>query len=118
MISFKYLTIYFSFSLLLVLLSCSDYAPVEQDKLVRIYSDMLIMQDSSSLSGIEIQNKVLKVYDVSISDYQTSIEHLKKEPERWQKFYDSVVVHLQSLKPIPKPSDVKTLPKRSLSLEK
>lgn len=109
------LTIYFIFSLFIVLLSCSDSAPIERKKLIKLYSDMIIMQDSSSLNSIEIKNKVLKNYNVSENDYQNSIEYLKKEPARWQSFYDSVVVYLQSLKPTTKPSDLQTLPKQSLS---
>ena len=98
--------------------NCSDSSPLEQKKLVKIYSDMLIMQDTTTLNGIDIQKKVLKAHNVPSDVYQNSIDYLKKEPERWQSFYDSVVVYLQNLKPAPKPSDVKILPKRSLSQEK
>ena len=118
MISYKYLNILFLILLPGFFQNCSDTSPIEQKKLVRIYSDMLIMQDTTSLKGIDIQKKVLKVYNVPSHVYQSSIDYLNEEPERWQSFYDSVVVYLQNLKPTPKPFDVRTLPRRSLSQEK
>lgn len=112
-----FLTVLFSL-LSILFVACEDSPPIEQKKLIKIYSDMLIMQDSSSLAASDIKQRVFSLYNISEYDYESSIAYLKKEPERWQGFYDSVIVYLQKIKPVPAPTDVKTLQERSLSPEK
>ncbi|MDT3697167.1 MAG: DUF4296 domain-containing protein [Ignavibacterium sp.] len=114
----KYLIILFSLLVIIVLLNCTESIPIEEKKLVKVYAEMVIMQDSTTLSTADIQKKVLGEFDISISDYEKSVDFLSKNPERWQNFYDSVIVYLQRLEPLPKTPDKKILPKRLLSPDK
>lgn len=115
---YKTFLIVLSISLPFIIQGCSESSPVDEKTLVRVYAEMVIMQDSSKLNDLEIQKKVLTDFNISASDYEKSVNILREKPERWQDFYDSVIVYLQKLEPIPKPSDEKVLPKRPLSLEK
>lgn len=98
--------------------SCSDSAPIEDKKLIKIYSDMLFMQDTTALSQVEIKHNVLKKYSVNQSDYDKTISVYNKNPERWQKFFDSVVVYIERKNPKPVKPDLKSLPKRSVTVDK
>ncbi len=114
----KSFLIIFLISLLIITQNCSDPLPIDEKILVKAYAEMVIMQDSSKLSDFEIQKNVLTEFNIPTSEYEKSVAFLQKNPERWQSFYDSVIVYLQKLDSLPKVSDEKILPKRPLSLEK
>ena len=100
--------------------SCTRQPPIEDKKFVKIYADMIFMQDTSSLSQLAIKEKVLKQYSVTESDYDNTIKIYNEDPEKWSVIFDSVVVYIESLKPKPKTKnvDVKSLPEQSLSPDK
>lgn len=98
--------------------SCKKSSVIDEKKFVKIYAEMIFMQDTSSLTQSEIKNSILKKYNVKKFEYDQTIKFYNDDPERWQKFFDSTIVYIEKLKPIPKQSDVKSLPKRSVSLDK
>jgi hypothetical protein len=99
--------------------SCKQNPKIEEKKFIKIYSEMIFMQDSSSsLTQNEIKIKVLKKFDTSKNDFDETIKFYNEEPERWQKFFDSTIAYIEKLNPNFKKPDAKSLPKRSLSLEK
>jgi len=97
---FIYLLIIFTTSLLLI--SCFESQPIPQDKLVRLYAKMIIMQDTSSLSQAEIRKKVLSDFNFSESDYKETIKVYNSDPDKWKSFFDEVTAYIESLKPKPK----------------
>ncbi len=101
-----------------VLLSCKKQPAIEEKKFVKIYSDMIFMQDTSSSSRLEIKEEVLKRFNVNEKDYDNTIKYYNADAERWQSFFDSVVVYMERLKPKPKKIDVKSLPEQSESVDK
>lgn len=101
-----------------ILQACEKSPVIEEKKLVKIYAEMIFMQDTSSLSPSIIKEKVLKRFNVNENDYSSTINYYNDNPERWQKFFDEVIVYIESLKPKPKKVDEKSLPKQSLSLDK
>jgi len=98
--------------------SCKEQPTIEEKKLIKIYADMVFMQDTSSLSQQIIKEKVLKKFSVSEKDYSNTIKSYNDDPERWQKFFDSVIVYIERIKPKPKKVDVKSLPEQSVSEDK
>lgn len=99
--------------------SCKKISAIDEKKFIKIYAEMIFMQDTTSLSQTMIKQKVLKKFKINESDYDATIEYYNDDPEKWQKFFDSTIVYIEKLKPTPATkSDVKSLPKRSLSLDK
>lgn len=96
-----------------VLMSCSKSFRIEEKKFVKMYAEMIFMQDTSSLSPSVIKESVLKRFNVNENDYGATIKFYNKNPERWQKFFDEVIVYIESLKPKPKKNDVKSLREQS-----
>ncbi len=78
-----------------------------------MYAEMIFMQDTSSYSPSVIKNKVLKKFNVKEFEYDETIKYYNDKPERWQKFFDEVIVYIESLKPKPKKNDVKSLREQS-----
>ena len=103
---------------LIVLQACDNSPEIEEKKLVKIYSEMIFMQDTSSLSAQLIKEKVLKKFNVNENDYFTTIKYYNDNPKKWQKFFDEVIIYIESLKPKPTKVDVKSLQERSLSVDK
>ena len=98
--------------------SCKKSSVIDEKKFIKIYADMIFMQDTSSLTQSEIKDSVFKKYNVKKTEYDETINFYNADPERWQKFFDSTIVYIEKLKPTPKQPDVKSLPKRSVSLDK
>lgn len=118
MINKSFLIFVLLFVLTLVMQSCKQNPQIEEKKFVEIYSEMIFMQDSTSLPQPEIKNIVLKKFGVSKNDFDETIKFYNEEPERWQKFFDSTIAYIERLHPNTNKPDVKSLPKRSVSLDR
>ncbi|OGU71414.1 MAG: hypothetical protein A2V93_00180 [Ignavibacteria bacterium RBG_16_34_14] len=96
------LNLRFSLIILLFLLpGCSDDKIIEQDKLVLIYSDLLIAQDTVSLddkSLDSLRQSVFKKYNVAEKDYENTIDYYNEDLKRWEEFFDKVTAHIGNLK--------------------
>lgn len=99
--------------------SCKKSSLIDEKKFIKIYADMIFMQDTSKLSPLEIKQKVLEKFSVKEKDYDATISYYNNHSETWQKFFDSTIVYIERLKPVStKKTDLKSLPKRSLSVDK
>jgi hypothetical protein len=81
-----------------IFISCTKEPPIEQEKFVKIYSEILFAQDTLKVPLLEIKQNVLSRYKFSESDYKKTIEFYNSNPERWQKFFDEVIVYVEKLK--------------------
>ncbi len=93
---------YLVFSFFLFFLSsCSNDKIINQDKLVLIYSDLLIAQDTVSLSkeGLDsLRQSVFRKYKVNEEEYKITINYYNEDIKRWEDFFDKVTAHISSLK--------------------
>lgn len=96
--------------------------PIEEKKFIKVYSEMVFMQDTSFLAQKIIMEKVLEKYKIKSNEFEQTVEYYNQEPVRWQDFFDKVTSYIDSLKlnqtKDSTQSDVKSLPKQSLSLDK
>ena len=85
---------------ILLLQGCSTENKVEEDKMVLIYTDLLIAQDTTFVNETNLDSlisSVLKRYDVSEDEYEKTIEYYNEDIKRWEGFFDKVTAHLESL---------------------
>ncbi len=85
----------------LIITGCSEDKIIEQDKLVLVYSDLLIAQDTVSLDekGVDsLRQSVFQKYNITEKEYETTIEYYNEDLERWEEFFDKVTAHIGSLK--------------------
>jgi hypothetical protein len=96
--------------------------PIEEKKFIKVYSEMVFMQDTSFLAQKIIREKVLEKYKIKSNEFEQTVEYYNQEPVRWQDFFDKVTSYIDSLKlnqtKDSTQSDVKSLPKQSLSWDK
>ncbi len=74
---------------------------IDEDKFVKIYSDLVIAQDTSRANQkniTEIKNRVLKRYSVNEKEYNATVEYYNEDPKKWSDFFDKVLAHLEILK--------------------
>lgn len=88
---------------------CSDERIIKEDKLVLMYTDLLIIQDTVVLDdkGVDsLRQSVFKKYNVTEKDYQNTIDYYNEDLERWEEFFDEVTAHIEkrSLSP-PSPKE-------------
>jgi hypothetical protein len=97
---------------LLIISACESKLPIPENDFVKMYADMTIMQDTSSLSQIKIRETVLKKYNQTEKNYNKTISYLNDDSERWAKFFDKVITYLDDLKSESKKSQPLILPNR------
>ena len=92
--------------------ACQNQNRINEDKFVKIYTDMVIAQDSiidrktpDSLQVVNprtnARNEILKRYNVSLDQYQSTVDYYNQDPERWQTFFDKVIAEVDSMKTKP-----------------
>jgi hypothetical protein len=103
----KFLLLNLTFSAGIFFYSCSDREPVGRDKMVRIYTDLLLAQDSltfkSNVPGKNalqdsVKQGIFRKYNVSSADYENTINYYNENPEYWESFFTRTTVYLDSLK--------------------
>lgn len=117
----KYGSVFLIFLVIVIsswLQSCKKSSAIDEKRFIKIYADMIFMQDTSSLSQLSIKEKVLTKYKVSKNDFDNTIKFYNNAPEKWQPFFDSVIVYIERIKPKPKKVDVKSLQEQSVSAGK
>jgi hypothetical protein len=88
--------------------SCTDKEPLEQEKMIRIYAELLLAQDSS-LSALNfkpgkaaiqdsVKRAIFRKYNVSPKSYEETIQYYNENQERWVDFFRNTIVYLDSLK--------------------
>jgi len=98
------LTIFTLPVLFLLFLSCNKEKVIEEDKLVLIYSDMLIAQDTVTLSsaGLDsLREAEFKKYNVTRELYKRTLDYYNQDSERWESFFDKVIAHVENLRKKP-----------------
>jgi hypothetical protein len=95
-----------------IFVSCENSPPIPEKKFIKIYYEMTIMQDTTSLTQAQIRKNLLKKYNFSEEKYDQTIKFYNSSPERWNKFFDKVLIYLQDLQAETRRNEPLILPKR------
>lgn len=101
------------------LVSCSNESPIEEEKFVKIYTDILILQDTTFTSSDSLKifkEEIFSRYGIDSLAYSNTINYYNKEPERWEGFFNKVLLHIDSLTAVYSKKD--TSQERSVTLDK
>ena len=102
----------FFISVGIFLSSCQNQNRIDEDKFVKIYTDMVITQDSivdkkeadsskAINSKTAARDSVLKKHNVTLAQYQATVDYYNQDPERWQTFFEKVLAEVDSMKTKP-----------------
>ncbi len=74
---FKLILLQIAAVFILCINGCTDKPPIDEDKFVNIYTDILIQQDTSDVNGKKlelIKSKVLSKYNVTGKEYSETLD--------------------------------------------
>lgn len=83
------------------LTGCGNKKIINEDKFVKIYTELIIAKDTSSSvpSGKNVLlKKVLSRFNVSEEQYKETIDYYNRDPEKWRKFFRKAISYADSLK--------------------
>ena len=80
---------------------CEEDPPVNEDKFAKVYTDIVIAQDTIEADIINLDSLkrvVFKRYDLNQDDYKNMINYLNKDEKRWQEFFEKVISYVEEQK--------------------
>jgi len=83
------------------IVTCSEKEIIPEEKLIKIYVDILIAQDTTSDKSItvdSIKTIVLKKYEVPDSLYVMLIERYNSSPAKWEEFFNNAIMYVEELR--------------------
>jgi hypothetical protein len=98
-IPISYFIITFFISILPLLFGCDQNKIIEEEKFVKIYTDIIIAEDTTSASSKskdDIIKAVLSRHNETIDDYKTTIQYYNQNSERWEKFFTKAIAYLEA----------------------
>jgi hypothetical protein len=99
--------IFITYLLFILLLSgCAKPSLIDEDKLVIVYTELVIAQDTTSSQGVDfndIKQEIFDKYEVTEGEYNETIEYYNENPERWNEFFDKALARLEALRKVEEP---------------
>ena len=89
--------------LIISILGCSEDKIIPEEEFVKVYVDILVMQDTlqdKSIPPDSIRALVLKQHNISDSVYTNTINFYNESEERWEKFFDKAIKYVEEEKKI------------------
>ncbi len=90
---------------ILILSACDKGPPIPEEKFIKIYVDLLIIQDTSVINPISVDSMRTLVFiknDLTAEQYDRTIEYFNSRPEKWEAFFDSATAYVERLRKIDK----------------
>lgn len=85
--------------LLLFLVAC-DSSSIEDEKLTKLYVDLVVAREkfiaSDSLYYLE-KEKILNDFDVTDDEYKLALKNVKFDDKRWSEFFKNAMAYVDSL---------------------
>jgi hypothetical protein len=85
----------------LLLSACDKGPPLSEDKFIKVYVDLLIIQDTTTANNFSIdsvKSLVFTRYNISAGEYEATVNYYNSQPEKWVAFFDSTTAYVERLK--------------------
>ncbi|HEY6625937.1 MAG TPA: DUF4296 domain-containing protein [Ignavibacteriaceae bacterium] len=87
--------------LFLFISACDKGPPIQEEKFIKVYVDLLIIQDTttaSTFSPDSVKTLVFKRHNISAEDYDATVNYYNSQPEKWVAFFDTTTAYVENLK--------------------
>lgn len=77
---------------------CSKEQKIDEKTFVKVYSDLVIAQDSLAMDSTAFVNEKKNIftrYSVSKEMYVKTLEYYKKNPDEWKALFKKVIAYLR-----------------------
>ena len=74
---------------------------IPEEKFIKVYVDLLILQDTTSTDSLSLDSLktlVCKNHNVSDEEYNATIRYYNSEPKKWEEFFDKAINYVEALK--------------------
>ena len=81
--------------------ACDKGPPIPEEKFIKVYVDLLIIQDTttaSTFSPDSVKTLVFTRHNISAEDYDATVNYYNSQPEKWVAFFDSTTAYVDGLK--------------------
>ena len=85
----------------IIFFSCNDNKVIEEEKFIKVYVDLLLVQDTTSSYQIPVDSisaVVFKTHGITAENYQHTIDHYNSSPEKWEDFFSKATAYVEKLK--------------------
>ena len=85
----------------LLLSACDKGPPLSEDKFIKVYVDLLIIQDTTTANNFSIdsvKSLVFTRHNISAGEYEATVNYYNSQPEKWVPFFDSTTAYVERLK--------------------
>jgi len=97
---FKYRKIILILPIAFIFYSCKDQPRIPEEKFIRVYVDLLIIHDSSSVQNLSLDSlkqALFKKYETTEEHYQNTIDYYNETPQKWEAFFDKATAYVEEL---------------------
>jgi len=80
--------------------SCKDQPRIPEDKFIRVYVDLLIIHDSSSVQNLSLDSlkqAIFQKHETTEELYQNTIDYYNETPQKWEAFFDKATAYVEEL---------------------
>ena len=103
----KFLVPFFIIPLLSILFfsssGCDQSEVIEEEKFIRVYTDVIIAIDTTSLTAESTNSlliRILKKHNTTLDNYKSTLEFYNQDSERWEKFFAKAIARLEEKRKI------------------
>jgi hypothetical protein len=85
----------------LLLSACDKGPPIPEEKFIKVYIDLLIIQDTTTAETFSldsIKTLVFTRHNISSGQYDETISYYNSQPEKWVVLFDSATAYVERLK--------------------
>lgn len=93
-----YFLIYF---LILFFTNCSEEPPISEEKFIKLYVDLLIIDDTTDVHNKSVDSLkalVFSNHNVTPEKYFSTVSYYKSNPEKWEEIFDKAIAYAEGLK--------------------
>jgi len=97
----KYRLLILSPFLFIYFFACSENNQPERDDIIKIYVDLLIIQEKYSNMPDSINlhyERIFEKYDTKEEIYKSAFKNFSDDPDKWKLFFDDAEKYLESIK--------------------
>ncbi len=87
--------------IIIIFAGCDKGPEIPEDTLVKVYTDIIIAQDTTADTTkniFQINEEVFRRYNITSEQYRKSIDYLNEDPLRWESFFDKAIRYAEDLK--------------------
>ncbi len=85
----------------LLLNNCSGEEVIPEEKFIRVYVDLMIVQDTTRSKPLPLDSLkeiVFTKHEITSELYDKTIARYNSSPEDWEEFFDKAIAYLEELK--------------------